>query len=163
MLFVLASTASWGGALLIAEARRNPIGQLPLNGQAHGLFNSGLLLGMMLFGAIGVPGVWALWVNLRQERNSAFWSALEGVVLLGWLVAECLYSRTLLWLHYVYGAMGVYLIACGWVLSSSRYRLEQTAHGDSAHSIRYGTKVRSSLSRFRGLFPNQRRFRLDRR
>jgi len=117
LLLLLSSTACWGGAMLIAEAHRNPLGLMAQSASAHAL-----LLGIVLFGAVGVPGVWALWVNLRHEPTSGFWSALEGVVLLGWLTAECLFSHTLLWLHYVYGALGLFLIFSGIVLSQSRSR-----------------------------------------
>lgn len=98
--------------MLIAEAHRNPLGLVPQSAPAHSL-----PLGIVLFGAIGVPGVWALWVNLRHEPTSGFSSVLEGVVLLGWLMAESLSTHTLLWLHYVYGALGLFLIFSGIVLS----------------------------------------------
>lgn len=124
-LLFLSGTACWGGAMIIAEARGNPLGLMPQSALVRSLF-----LGIVLFVAIGVPGVWVLWVNLRHEPTAGLWSALEGAALLGWLTAEGLSSQALLWPHYMCGALALFFIFSGVALSQSRSRTS-VQHGDS--------------------------------
>lgn len=122
-LFVLSTSAFWGGAMLIADAHGHLLTPIPRSTPAHSLFNAYLVFGIALFAVIGAPGVWALWTNLRDEPHAGCWAVLEGVVLLSWLAAESLVFETLIWLDYVYGALGLCLIFSGSVLSCSRYNV----------------------------------------
>lgn len=110
----LSATACWGGAVLIAEAHGNPLGILPRILLASGPFRSWVFPGAFLFAGVGLLGIWTLWVNLRQKSGFGFWTALEGLLLLGWV----LFCPTPLWLHYLYGALALILIASGLSLQS---------------------------------------------
>ena len=109
--------------MLIADAHGHLFTLVPRSTPAHSLFNAYFVFGIVLFAAIGAPGVWTLWVNLRHEPHAGCWAALDGVVLLSWLAAESVVFQTLLWLDYVYGALGVCLIFSGSAVSCSRYSL----------------------------------------
>jgi hypothetical protein len=57
-----------------------------------------------------------LWLALDQTPRYSLWMALQGCVLLGWLVAECLMIRMVIWPHYLYGAVALGLMAAGLLL-----------------------------------------------
>lgn len=113
-LCFLSATACWGGAVLIAEAHGKPLNIMSQILFAAGPFGSWAVPGMALFGGVGLLGIWTLWVNLREQPNSGFWSALEGLVLFCWV----LFWRTPLWLHYLYGVLSLILVASGLELQS---------------------------------------------
>lgn len=107
--FFLAAISCLGGAVLIAEAHENPLGTVPQLLLATSPFRSILFQGIHLFGAVGLFGIWTLWVNLRENPNSGLWSALEGVLLMSWVLVW----GTPLWLHYACCVPAMALIASG--------------------------------------------------
>lgn len=113
VLFFLSATACWGGAVLIADAHGNPWGMMPQRLLIHAPFHSWLIPGILLFSAIGLLGVWTLWLTLRQERDYGLWSALQGMVLLGYLATESVLLRSWIWLDYLYGVLALCLILSG--------------------------------------------------
>jgi hypothetical protein len=116
VLFFLSATAFWGGTVLIANAHGNPWGMMPLTLLAHTPFHSWLIPGVILFSANGLLALWALWLTLRRAPHYGLWSALQGFVLLGWLVVECLLLRIVIWPHYLYGTLALFLILFGFGL-----------------------------------------------
>ena len=102
LLFVSAS-ALWGGAVLVVNAHGNPWGIMPLSLLVHSPFHSWLIPGMILFVANGLLALFVLLLTLRRGPRYGLWSALQGFMLLGWLVVECAYLRTVIWPHYFYG------------------------------------------------------------
>lgn len=118
VLLFLAATAFWGGTVLITHAHGNPWGMMPLSLLAHSPFHSWLIPGMILFAgngvlALGIPGY-----TLLRGRRCGLWSALQGFVLLGWLTTECLLLRMMIWPHYLYGSLALFLIVSGFALQS---------------------------------------------
>jgi hypothetical protein len=112
--FFLSASACWGGAVLIAEAHGNQPGMISQIVFAAGPLRAWALPGVVLFGGVGLFGTWTLWANLREQPSSGFWSALEGLVLLCWV----LIWRTPIWLHYLYTVLALILIASGLGLQS---------------------------------------------
>jgi hypothetical protein len=115
-LAFLSATALYGGAVLMAEAHGNPWGMMPLSLLAHSPFRSWLIPGIVLAVANGVCGLWVLGCVAAHLRHDGLWTLLQGCILLGWLTVECVMLRTVIWPHYLYGAVAVALIVSGAVL-----------------------------------------------
>ena len=118
-LLFLMVTALFGGAVLIVNAHGSPWGMMPLSLLAHTPFHSWLIPGVILFAANGLLALWVLGLVLRHRRNAALWTLVQGCVLIGWLAVECVMLRTVIWLHYLYGAVGLVLILAGAALRHS--------------------------------------------
>jgi len=112
-LLFLSATALYGGAVLILDAHANPWGVMPLSLLEHSPFHSWLIPGIVLLTANGLLGLWVLWLVLAHWRHDGLWAILQGCVLLGWLTVECIVLRTVIWPHYMYGAVGLVLILSG--------------------------------------------------
>lgn len=111
---LLSATACWGGAVLIAEAHGNPLGMMPQRLLRDSPFRSWAFPGIFLFSGVGLLGIWTLWVNLHERPNSGFWSAVQGSVLLAFM----LFWRMPVWLNYFYGVLALILVASGlWIQS----------------------------------------------
>jgi hypothetical protein len=117
VLFFVSVTALWGGAVLVAEAHGNPWGMLPVELLHRSPFHSWLIPGIILFSAIGLLAFWTLWLALRQRMHHGLWLSFQGFVLLVWLFVECLFLRMVIWPHYFYGALGLFLVLSGFVLN----------------------------------------------
>jgi hypothetical protein len=131
-------TVRWTGiALLFFLAASSIIGSIPMLADPHGTpwsmqqsllqyspFPSYLVPGILLLLSNGLLALWALWLALDQAPHYGLWMALQGCVLLGWLVAECLMIRMVIWPHYFYGAVALVLIATGVVLWRDEYQTE---------------------------------------
>ncbi len=115
-LVFLSASALYGGAVLILDAHGNPWGMMPLSVLDHTPFHSWLIPGIVLLTANGVLALWVLWLVLAHWRHDGLWAILQGCVLLGWLTVECIMLRTVIWPHYMYGAVGLALIVTGVVL-----------------------------------------------
>ena len=118
VLLYISATALWGGIVLIVYAHGNPWGMMPLSLLAHSPFHSWLIPGMILVCANGLLALCVLWLTLRRASRYGLWCALQGFVLLGWLVVECVCLRMVMWLHYFYGALALILILLGFALHS---------------------------------------------
>ena len=116
VLAFLSVSAFWGGAKLIANAHGNPWGMMPLSLLRFSPFHSWLIPGILLLVANGLLALWVLWQVLAQRPGYGLWTALQGFVLLGWLIVECAMLRLVLWPHYFYGALALLLIAAGFAL-----------------------------------------------
>jgi hypothetical protein len=92
---------------------------MPLSLLARSPFHSWLIPGMILFSANGLLALCVLWQTLRRRPRYGLWSALQGFVLLGWLVVECVYLRMVIWPHYFFGSLALVLILSGFALHSA--------------------------------------------
>lgn len=124
-LLFLAATALYGGVVLILNAHGNPWGMMPLALLQHSPFRSWMIPGIVLLTANGLLAIWVLGLVLTRERQAGTWTMAQGGVLLGWLTVECVMLRTVIGLHYLYGALGVALIVAGAVLQLGARRSVQ--------------------------------------
>lgn len=103
-------TAIWGGAELVYRPDGSLI-DLPLALLAHTPFRDflvpGLLLALVVGGINTLAGVLVL---LRHPRADAE-AIVSGSVLAGWIVIEVLLLRGVHWLHGVYLALGIAIVA----------------------------------------------------
>lgn len=116
LLFFLSGTAIYGGIHLIRDAHGNPWGMMPVSLLQYSPFHSWLIPGIILLTVNGLLGLWVLGLMLAHRRYDALWAALQGCVLLGWLVVECILLRVVAWPHYLYGAVALALIVLGFAL-----------------------------------------------
>jgi hypothetical protein len=83
-------------------------------------FDSFLIPGLILLAMNGLLSLLVLAFTFRRRRNYGFWIAAQGCILLGWLTVECILIRMVIWPHYMYGALGLVLVVCGFVLRTDR-------------------------------------------
>jgi hypothetical protein len=89
---------------------------VPLGLLEHSPFHSFLIPGMLLLAANGLLSLVVLGLVLMRSMRHGLWTALQGCVLLGWLVVECCMLRTVVWLHWLYAAVALALIVSGLAL-----------------------------------------------
>ena len=115
LLFFLGVSGVVGAVPMIADPHGSPW-QMSQGLLAHSPFRSYLLPGIVLFCANGILPLVICALALRGLRNYAALTALQGIILLGWTVVECLMLRTVVWPHYLYGGVGAAMIACAVLL-----------------------------------------------
>ena len=86
---------------------------MPVTLLEHSPFHSFLVPGIVLLSANGVLSLAVLGLVLAQSSNHGLGVVFQGSVLLGWLITECWMLRTVVWLHWLYAAVGVGLIVAG--------------------------------------------------
>jgi hypothetical protein len=124
LLFFLAVSAIIGAIPMLADPHGSPWA-MPQSLLQHSPFPSFLLPGMILLVANGLLALWVLWLAVAEVPRYGLWTVLQGLVLLGWLVAECLMIRVVAWPHYLYGGVAVILIAAGLLLWRDENRPEE--------------------------------------
>jgi hypothetical protein len=101
-----------GGIPLILHAHGEPW-WMPQSLLQYSPFHSYLIPGIILFSAIGLLSCWVLLLTIKRAPGYDWWVALQGCVLIGWIVVECLMLRLVMWAHCLYGAAGLVLLASG--------------------------------------------------
>jgi hypothetical protein len=107
--------ATPGGLMLIMD----PSGKLmrmPLSLLDHSPFHSFLIPGIVLFAANGVLSLLIMIAVIRRSPSYSCWVAFQGCVIIGWITAEAIVMRLVIWPHYVYWGVGLLLIATGLAL-----------------------------------------------
>ena len=115
-LVFLGVTAIVGAIPLIL----NPLGDrshIPLSLLEHWPFHSFLIPGIILLLANGVLSFVALYQLMRRSNGHGRWVAFQGCVISGWIVVEVIMFRAIAWLHFLYLAVGLILIASGLALT----------------------------------------------
>jgi uncharacterized membrane protein len=123
LLFFLAVSSIIGSLPMLADPHGSPW-NLPQSLLKHSPFPSFLVPGILLLAANGLLASWVLWLALAEIPRYGRWAALQGCVLLGWLVVECIMIRMVVWPHYLYGAVALGLIATGLLLWRDENRPE---------------------------------------
>lgn len=100
-------------------------GILPMSLLEHTPFDSFVIPGILLLTANGLLALAALWMVVMRKKHFGLWTGGQGCVLLGWLVIECVLLRTVVWLHYFYGAIAAGLILAGWMLWRSAEKVAE--------------------------------------
>jgi hypothetical protein len=69
-------------------------------------FNSFLIPGIILFLVVGLGNILAAAVLFKKIAHSLYISHFMGLVLVGWIVVQCIMMRTINILHIIYFAIG---------------------------------------------------------
>lgn len=120
VLALLGLSAAAGAVPMIAASLTNTPGPIPLSVLRHTPFHSFLVPGIILFCANGLLALLILWMALVRKPGYGLWIGLQGCVLLGWIVIQCILLRTVVGLHILYGTAGLVLIALGLILRNER-------------------------------------------
>lgn len=124
-LVFLGLSALAGAFPMIANPNGSPL-DMPQSLLRYSPFHSFLIPGILLLAANGLLSFWVLWLVLRRRPRYGLWVAFQGWVLLGWLLVECWMLRLVIWAHYLYGAVALVLVVCGFVLSGRSSRAPAT-------------------------------------
>ena len=89
---------------------------MPLSLLSRSPFHSFLIPGLVLLTANGLLALGVLWSAWVRRPNYGMWVAIQGCVLLGWLITQVSMLRMVVWLHYLYGAVAIALIVAGFAL-----------------------------------------------
>jgi hypothetical protein len=112
----LSATAIVGAVPLIIYPHGQPW-QMSQSYLAHSPFHSYLIPGIVLLLANGVLSLFAMYETVRRRSGYAWWVAIQGCVLAGWIVVEVIILREIIWPHYFYLAFGLVLTALGLALT----------------------------------------------
>lgn len=120
-LAFLGITACTGAISLILD----PSGKLlmmPLSLLDHSPFQSYLIPGLILFFGNGLLSALVLMLASRRTYGYGWWIVLQGCVITGWIAVQVLMIRMAIWAHFVYLAIGLVLVVCGWLLRNEPSR-----------------------------------------
>ena len=123
LLVFLSAGSLFGGIKLISDPHGNPWGFMPQSLLQHSPFDSYFIPGIVLLTANGVLPLWVLWLLGGRKQFYGLWVVLQGFILLGWLIVECVMVRVVNWAHYMYGAVALALILSGFALRHSKKSL----------------------------------------
>jgi hypothetical protein len=98
---------------------------LPLSVLQYSPFHSFLIPGIILLVSNGLLALWVLWLVIARKSSFELWTALQGCVLLGWLVVECWMIRAVGGAHYFYAAIAIALIVLGFAMRVSPVHRER--------------------------------------
>ena len=104
------------GAIPLILFPQGDLLHMPLSMLDHSPFHSFLIPGIILLLANGVLSFVALYQLLRRRNGYSWWVAFQGCVISGWIVVEVIILRAVVWLHFLYLAVGLILIASGLAL-----------------------------------------------
>jgi hypothetical protein len=91
-------------------------------------FHSFLIPGIILLVSNGLLALWVLWLVIARRSSFELWTALQGCVLLGWLVVECWMIRAVGGAHYFYATIAIALIVLGLAMRVSPVHPERISH-----------------------------------
>ncbi len=123
-LIFLGVTALIGALPLIIDPS-GALLRMPLSLLEHSPFSDYLIPGIILLVADGLLSFLVLIFVLRRVPRCGWWIALQGCVLFGWITIEVVMIRAVVWAHWVYWAVALVLIVCGWLLRDEGVKLAE--------------------------------------
>lgn len=116
-LLVFLSLGAFVGSIpMLIDPTGVQFGFMPLTLLRYTPFHTFLVPGLLLLIAIGLLPIYVLVQFRSRNPRRGHWVTLQGCVLLGFMISECLLLRMLIWPHYLYAAIAVLLIAFGLIL-----------------------------------------------
>jgi len=110
-LAFLGLSAIAGAIPMMLAPQGGPV--MPLSLLRYSPFHSFLIPAILLLTFNGLLALWILRLVVLQNPHAGLWTAFQGCILLVWLIVECWMLRSVIWLHYVYAAVALALIAAG--------------------------------------------------
>jgi hypothetical protein len=99
--------------------------RMPLSLLEHSPFSDYLIPGIILLVADGLLSFLVLISVLRRVPRCGWWVVLQGCVLFGWITIEVVMIRAVFWAHYVYWAVALVMVWCGWLLKDEGAKLAE--------------------------------------
>ncbi|MBK8555204.1 MAG: hypothetical protein IPL65_05270 [Lewinellaceae bacterium] len=78
-------------------------------------FNDYLIPGVILLSTNGIFCTFVLLKVLQSSKNYGRLVLVQGMLLSGWIIVQILLIRTIFFLHFILGGIGICLIALGWM------------------------------------------------
>jgi hypothetical protein len=119
LLLLLGVGALVGSLPMLADPHGTPLG-MSQSVLAHSPFHSYFVPGLVLLVANGLLPFGVTVLAFRRSRDYGWWVAVQGAILTGWIVIECIFLRMVVWPHYLYAAWGILLLAGGLALRDDR-------------------------------------------
>lgn len=111
--------AIYGGINLILFPDGSSI-LLSLDLLTHTPFDDYLIPGIILLSVNGIFCAFVLYKFLRNSRNHLSLLIAQGILLAGWIVIQMLMIRTVFFLHFIFGGVGILLIVLGCIQKHSK-------------------------------------------
>jgi hypothetical protein len=108
-------TACFGGWLLMTRPDGSSLG-MTVNILQYSPFSNFLIPGIVLFVANGLFSFIVAWLAIRNHPYALKLIILQGGILVGWIIVQMIMLREINYLHVIYGAAGMLLMACGFML-----------------------------------------------
>jgi len=115
LLGFLGITAIVGAVPLILYPQGDLM-HMPLSMLQHSPFHSFLIPGIILLLVNGILSFIVLNQTLRRRKGYGWWVASQGCVLSGWIIIQVIMIQGISWLHFLYLAVGLMLIASGFAI-----------------------------------------------
>lgn len=115
LLAFLGLSSMVGGIPLILDPQGKLLG-MPLSLLRYSPFDTFLIPGIVLLVANGLLAMAILVAVLLRRPGYGLLTVLQGCILLGWLVIECILIRAVAWPHCFYGVIALGLVVSGMVL-----------------------------------------------
>lgn len=106
--------AFYGGLNLILKPDGSSIG-LSLDLLKHSPFENFFIPGILLLEANGLFCLIVLVFVLINHRNYTLFVVAQGIILTGWIIIQIILIKTIFFLHYILGGIGIILIIIGWL------------------------------------------------
>lgn len=104
--------AIYGGANLILHPDGSSM-QMSLDWLKYSPFHDYFIPGIILFVANGVFSIFVLICALVNQRNYPMLVMAQGAILVGWIIIQIILIQTIIFLHWIMGAVGFALIILG--------------------------------------------------
>lgn len=108
--------AVYGGWRLINRTDGSGVG-MEIELLADTPFHDFLIPGIILFAVSGLFSMIALVMLFANSRKYPLLVYIAGIILTGWIMGYCFLSREVNLFHFVLGAIGLILMACGIILN----------------------------------------------
>jgi hypothetical protein len=120
-LIFLGITSLMGAVPLIFDPSGKML-SMPLSLLEHSPFSSFLIPGIILLTGNCLLSFVVVALMMRKASHYGCWIALQGCILAGWITVQIAMIRKVIWAHYVYLAVAMVLISCGWLLRNDAAR-----------------------------------------
>jgi len=106
--------ALFGGLFLMGSPDGSSIG-LSLELLRETPFQNFFIPGLILFCFNGLFSLLVLIALLFNWRKASLLLIAQGIVLIGWIVIQIYLIQTIFFLHYLFGAIGIVIVAIGFI------------------------------------------------
>jgi hypothetical protein len=117
LLFINGIAALVGGARLIGDPSGEAMGWTT-EMLEHSPFDDYLIPGVILFTVNGLLSFTVAFLTIKKNNIYTSYIILQGAVLCGWIISEIMMIRLYHPFHFIFLAVGLLLIVCGYILSA---------------------------------------------
>ncbi len=94
--------------------------QMPVYVLQYSPFTDYFIPGLILFVANGLFSFFVLIALLFKIPKHPWLVMIQGAILTGWIVVQCLMLQSIHTLHVIFGSIGAVLMICGWMINSHK-------------------------------------------